>query len=81
MIVALGTFQGNTQHSPFPKVCGPVYGIHHPVFFIDGTGFFSDFMIPVKACGQKKNLFLCRIGKQVACQLPGNELVNRACFG
>src|SRR5258705_2703808 len=74
MVVALGTFDRQTEYS-LSKCFGLIDQVFDPVLFIDHTAFFRVFMVAEKTGSE--DLLLCRIGQHVTCYLPGEKLVVR----
>ena len=72
MIVALGTFHGNSK-DPFAKGVGFVQHIFHPVLFFNDATFFRVFVISIE--GSSQDLLFGWIGQKVACELPGQKLI------
>src|ERR1700744_5197392 len=72
MIVAMGTFQGNTQHC-LAKCIGTVGHIIYAVLLVNYATFFGYFVVTVEAGSQQ--LLFGMIWHQVTGQLPGDEII------
>src|SRR5690606_12912462 len=72
MVMALGTFQSNSQN-PFAQCICSIYDISCSVFLLDNAIFLCNRVVSIESCCQ--NLFFGGIWQQITCQLPSQKFI------